>query len=614
MSNSASLVFNHSDALTYSGLISGSGNLTQTGSAMLTLTGIGSNFTGNVNVSGGTLNLGASSWNTDPTGTVLGNTQLATRSITIGNGGTLVFPLGNTIGAGNSTILTPLVIQQGGIVINTAPTTTVNSNNTIGPLTLSGGTLTGTGGDSSTYGTYDFGSAASETVSVNGATTSVMSITGAGNAYNGFNLATSNTFSVAGPGSLIVYMPLLDRDNNQGPASLTKTGTGLLVFAAANTYTGGTTISAGTLQLGDGGTTGNLTGAIGIGSTLVLDRSDNLSVNNALAGQGALVKTSNDTVTLTGNLTGFMGPITVAHGQLVLTAPATPATTAAYTADSGATLTFQSSTFPMNFASISAMSGGTIQYSNATITNAYLFAPSFGSSAGVHVLSASTTNTFTDVTINAGTPVQIQQNGSALFTNVANYGMINAASGGLVLTGGQNEGGGALTLGGTNNVSNWGNGGTITILRGGLLNNQNSNLTSWGGQILINSGGTLNADRASQGASLDLQDSLLVNNGTILGTTNVGYLATVTGSGAFGSVNLSNSGTLDLIAENANVSELTGVGTVNHSGTGSNTLTVGGGDFAARLRTPAENSPCSRREVASWSSAAATTTPAARMS
>ena len=288
-------------------------------------------------------------------------------------------------------------------------------------------------------------------------------------------------------------------------------------------------------------------------------------------------------MTLTGNLTGFTGPITVSQGQLVLPTPTAPATTATYTASSGATLAFQNNTFPMNFASISAMSGGTIQFSNSTVTNAYLFAPSFGSSAGVHVLSASTTNTFTDVTINAGTPVQIQQNGSALFTDVANYGMINAPSGGLVLAGGQNDGGGTLTLGGTNNVSNWGNGGTITILRGGLLNNQNSNLTSWGGQVTINSGGTLNADSAAQGAALDLQDSLLVNNGTILGTTNVGYLATVTGSGAFGSINLSNSGTLDLIAENANVSELTGVGIVNHSGTGSNTLAVGSGDFSSTI-------------------------------
>ena len=83
--------------------------------------------------------------------------------------------------------------------------------------------------------------------------------------------------------------------------------------------------------------------------------------------------------------------------------------------------------------------------------------------------------------------------------------------------------------------------------------------------------------------SLNLQDSLLVNNGTVTGTTNVGYGATVTGSGAFGLVDLAYGGTLDLISLNANVSALTGDGTVNHSGTGSSTLSVGSGAFAGTI-------------------------------
>ena len=41
-------------------------------------------------------------------------------------------------------------------------------------------------------------------------------------------------------------------------ASLAVTGSGLVVLATDNDYTGGTTISAGTLQLGNGGTTGSV--------------------------------------------------------------------------------------------------------------------------------------------------------------------------------------------------------------------------------------------------------------------------------------------------------------------------------------------------------------------
>src|SRR5208282_3503616 len=42
----------------------------------------------------------------------------------------------------------------------------------------------------------------------------------------------------------------------------------------------------------------------------------------------------------------------------------------------------------------------------------------------------------------------------------------------------------------------------------------------------------------------DLQDSLLVNNGAVIGTTNVNYGATVTGSGSFGPINVNQGGVL----------------------------------------------------------------------
>ena len=85
----------------------------------------------------------------------------------------------------------------------------------------------------------------------------------------------------------------------------------------------------------------------------------------------------------------------------------------------------------------------------------------------------------------------------------------------------------------------------IMIDDGGVLNNHLSDLTSYGGgRITVNSGGTLNADSQSEGVALDLQDSLLVNNGAVTGTTNVNYGATVTGSGSFGPINVNYGGML----------------------------------------------------------------------
>ena len=47
-----------------------------------------------------------------------------------------------------------------------------------------------------------------------------------------------------------------------GAGSVNQIGTGTMILTASNTYTGGTTISAGTLQLGNGGTTGSITGDV----------------------------------------------------------------------------------------------------------------------------------------------------------------------------------------------------------------------------------------------------------------------------------------------------------------------------------------------------------------
>ncbi|WP_163574569.1 autotransporter-associated beta strand repeat-containing protein, partial [Klebsiella pneumoniae] len=58
------------------------------------------------------------------------------------------------------------------------------------------------------------------------------------------------------------------------PGTLHKIGAGTLVLTNANTYGDGTVVKAGTLQLGNGGTTGSILGNVELGGILAFNRSD----------------------------------------------------------------------------------------------------------------------------------------------------------------------------------------------------------------------------------------------------------------------------------------------------------------------------------------------------
>ena len=83
-------------------------------------------------------------------------------------------------------------------------------------------------------------------------------------------------------------------DVNQSNLALVTSGTAALILARANTYSGGTTISGGTLQVDDGGNSGTLgSGGISNNATLVFNRGDTgLIVSQAISGSGAVVQSA----------------------------------------------------------------------------------------------------------------------------------------------------------------------------------------------------------------------------------------------------------------------------------------------------------------------------------
>jgi autotransporter-associated beta strand protein len=126
-----------------------------------------------------------------------------------------------------------------------------------------------------------------------------------GNVFNHTTLAVnrSDTYTFGG---LIV-----------GDGAFMQMGSGTTIFTANNFYTGGTTISAGTLQLGNGGTSGSIIGDVSNQGTLVINRNNTVTLAGVISGAGSLSQIGPGTTILTGN-NSYAGGTTIVAGTLQL--------------------------------------------------------------------------------------------------------------------------------------------------------------------------------------------------------------------------------------------------------------------------------------------------------
>ncbi|RYD61744.1 MAG: hypothetical protein EOP83_16310, partial [Verrucomicrobiaceae bacterium] len=99
-----------------------------------------------------------------------------------------------------------------------------------------------------------------------------------------------------------------------GTITLEPTAGGTLLLTGNNTATGAITIGAGTLQIGNGGTTGSTAAAtIANSGSLVTNRSDNLTINSLISGSGTLTQAGAGTLILSADNT-YTGLTTVNSG------------------------------------------------------------------------------------------------------------------------------------------------------------------------------------------------------------------------------------------------------------------------------------------------------------
>jgi len=101
-----------------------------------------------------------------------------------------------------------------------------------------------------------------------------------------------------------------------GSSELVKVDGGTLVLTASNTYSGGTLIEDGTLQLGDGGTSGGIMGDVTNNGLLAFNRSNTVEFARAISGTGGVDQIGTGTILLSSTANTYSGATRVAAGVL----------------------------------------------------------------------------------------------------------------------------------------------------------------------------------------------------------------------------------------------------------------------------------------------------------
>ncbi|WP_291591561.1 autotransporter-associated beta strand repeat-containing protein [Comamonas sp. UBA7528] len=369
-----------------------------------------------------------------------------------------------------------------------------------------------------------------------------------------------------------------------GSDGLKKTGAGTLVLNGSNTYSGGTTVAAGTLSVSSDSNLGHSSGALtldggtvqvtgtafssngsrnwGLGSTGggidIADAANSFTLSSALTGNGSLLKTGAGTLTLTG-ANNYSGTTTIDAGKLV-----------ASVANLGSGAIINNADLELS------------QVSDATLTQSLSGSGTFTKTgAGKLTLAGANTSTGTTV-ISAGTLVAsaanlasgaITNNAALELNQASDAAMAQAISGSGSLT---KTGAGKLTLAGANTSTG------TTVISAGTLVASSANLAS--GAITNNAALELNqASDATLAQSISGSGTFtktgagkltLAGTNTATGETVVSAGTLVASAANLASGAISNNAALELnqTSDATLTQSISGSGTFTKTGAGKLTL------------------------------------------
>ncbi|PVZ82492.1 hypothetical protein C9426_29635, partial [Serratia sp. S1B] len=142
--------------------------------------------------------------------------------------------------------------------------------------------------------------------------------------------------------------------------SLLKVGDGMLTLTGDASHSGLTTVDAGTLSIGNGGTSGIISSDIVNNATLMFNRSDASDYAGVLSGEGDLFKQGAGELTLTG-VTSHQGSVQVQAGTLILKQNGGSLTTTGdYTTSTGATTAIGLQSSTLNVGGVFTQQSGSV--------------------------------------------------------------------------------------------------------------------------------------------------------------------------------------------------------------------------------------------------------------
>src|SRR5882724_6129350 len=269
---------------TLSGVISGLGGLTETGGGTLILTGTNT-YTGGTTIEGDSTlvigsasNLGSASSTLTLNHGTLETTSSVTLSetISLGSGGGTI----NTDGVHDT--LTGVISGSGGLTEVGGSTLTLSGSNTYtGPTVVESGTLQA-GVATDAFGNesaVSLNNTVGVTLDLNNLNETIGSLSGGGTAGGNVTLGTGN-LTVGGDNLSTDFAGVIS-----GTGEVIKTGTGALTLDGSNTYTGGTIIQEGTLEL-DVNNALSGTGNVVVNSSATLDDNNHNETVAALTNNG----------------------------------------------------------------------------------------------------------------------------------------------------------------------------------------------------------------------------------------------------------------------------------------------------------------------------------------